>query len=46
VKLTVIALTYKIEGAGSWRLGGIMVLVFLFFVVVMVVCAHIYFHSM
>jgi hypothetical protein len=37
-----IVLTYNIEAAGSWRVGGIMVLVFLHDLVVLVVYAHIY----
>jgi hypothetical protein len=41
-QLTAIALTYKIEAAGSWWVGGIMVSVFLYVLVVLVVCAHIY----
>jgi hypothetical protein len=43
-QLTVIALTYKIEAAGSWWVGGIMVSVFLYVLVVLDMCAHIY-HS-
>ena len=35
---TAITLTYKIDAAGSQRLGEIMVSVFLFYVVLLVVC--------
>jgi hypothetical protein len=37
-----IAITYKIEAAESWQVGGIMVSVSVYFFVVLVVCAHIY----
>jgi hypothetical protein len=42
MQFTVITLTYKIEAAGSWRVVGIIVLVFLYDLVVLVVYDHIY----
>jgi hypothetical protein len=42
IQYMVIALTYKIKATGSWRAGEIMVLVFLFFCVVLIVCNCIY----
>ncbi len=42
VQLTAIALTFKIEAAGSWQVGEIMVLVSLYVLVVLVVYAYIY----
>ena len=39
VQHSAITLTYKIKAAGSRRAGGIMVLVFLFFVVLYWLCA-------
>ena len=36
---------YKIQAAGSWQVGGIMVSVFLYFLVVLVVCVLTSIHS-